>query len=220
MMLADKVGNRALRLQRAQRLENALVVHSGKVEGCLDLTSLHITDECVNVPCSRVPDAVSPDGIEMMGNSLRQSGQVGLQVPVAIGLKYQILRLQMFLTSRHADVDHIIHDHQSRQVRARRKREWTVYAHREFSEILANLQIMRRDSLLVVDDRRQNRQAVHAAALVCHNPSLKHDGSFSRLTQVGLDLDHESQVFVTELLRTQTLALLGKTLQGRLHSMR
>src|ERR1700735_4540537 len=53
-------------------------------------------------------------------------------------------------------------------MRPRRDRERTIRPGRKFCQVTANLQIMRGDRSRIVEDRAQQRQAVHFAALAGH----------------------------------------------------
>ena len=98
----------------------------------------------------------------------RQGRRDSIEVAVAVRFKDQILRLEVLFAGRHADVDHVVHDHQPREMRAGSKRERAVFPGRQLGQVGADLQIVRGCRLLVVDDGREDCKSVDAAVLVGH----------------------------------------------------
>src|SRR5580698_8530475 len=111
-MISDEVSNSVLCLQSTQRLRHRLVVDGCEVEGRLKLACLHVVDKRRLIGCSRVSDAVAPDGIEMLWDAGSKSSKIVVQLTVAVGFKDKIFRFEMFFARGHADVDHIVHDNE------------------------------------------------------------------------------------------------------------
>src|SRR5580658_3604826 len=76
LMRRDEIGNRGLRLERAQCLGDGLVVDGSKEESGVELATLHVINEGLPVGCARVADTVIPNRIEVVGNAGGKAGEI------------------------------------------------------------------------------------------------------------------------------------------------
>jgi hypothetical protein len=103
------------------------------------------------------PCAVLPNGIELIRDVLGEAGEVGIAIAVTIALQDEVFRVKVLLTGGHSDIDHVVEYDKTSQMGSRRSREGTIGPQRELGKVRANLQVMRGDRVVVVDDGTKQR---------------------------------------------------------------
>ena len=89
LMRCDEVGYRGLYLQCLQRSGHRLVVHRCEIKSSFELACFHVMDEglAVGRALLRIADTMAPDTVEVGGNSVCQASEIGVEIPIAVGLE-------------------------------------------------------------------------------------------------------------------------------------
>ncbi len=76
--------NGCLRLERTQSLGNGLIIDRCKEKCCVELARLHVVGEGPAIRSTRVADTVFPHRIEMFRNVVGKTGEIAVQVAIAV----------------------------------------------------------------------------------------------------------------------------------------
>jgi hypothetical protein len=93
----------------------------------------------------------------LIRDRLCEASEIGIAIAVAIALEDEVFRIQVLLAGGNADVDDVIEYDKPSQMGSRRSREGTIWPQRERGKVVANLQVMRGDRVVVVDDGTKQR---------------------------------------------------------------
>src|ERR1700679_1219577 len=80
----DEVSDGGLRMERAQRLGDGLVVDGCEEEGGVEVAGPPVVHEGLPVGCARVGDTVFPNRVKVVRNAGGKAGKIAVQVAIAV----------------------------------------------------------------------------------------------------------------------------------------